>query len=90
VRAAAPVAAQARPPRLVTVSLPPMEPSDARYPAVAAGAGHYESFYLKCGDAASRQALWLRYTVHKRPGEAVRRRRAARREGHTRPGAARR
>ncbi|HEX5145652.1 MAG TPA: hypothetical protein VFV85_01410 [Conexibacter sp.] len=47
-----------------------MEPSDARYPAVAQAAGHYESFYLKCGDAAARQALWLRYTVHKRPGAA--------------------
>lgn len=45
-----------------------MEPSDARYPAVGAAAGHYESFYLKCGDAAARTALWLRYTVHKRPG----------------------
>jgi hypothetical protein len=45
-----------------------MEPSDARFPAVPRDAGHYESFYLKAGDAASRQALWLRYTVHKRPG----------------------
>jgi hypothetical protein len=45
-----------------------MQPEDARYPAVGANAGHYESFYLKCGDAASRRALWLRYTVYKRPG----------------------
>ncbi len=45
-----------------------MQPSDARYPAVGLPAGHYESFYLKAGDAAGRQALWLRYTVHKRPG----------------------
>lgn len=45
-----------------------MRAEDARYPAVAAAAGHYESFYLKVGDAASRRALWLRYTVHKRPG----------------------
>lgn len=45
-----------------------MLPSDARYPAVPAAAGHYESFYLKAADAASRRALWLRYTVHKRPG----------------------
>lgn len=44
--------------------------SDARWPAIAVSAGHYESFYLKCGDAASRRALWLRYTVHKRPGAA--------------------
>lgn len=47
-----------------------MEPSDARFPAVGSSAGHYESFYLKCGDTASRRALWLRYTVHKRAGEA--------------------
>ncbi len=47
-----------------------MQPEDARYPAVAPAAGHYESFYLKCGDPASRRALWLRYTVHKRPGQA--------------------
>jgi hypothetical protein len=47
-----------------------MEPSDARFPAVGPAAGHYESFYLKCGDTTNRQALWLRYTVHKRPGEA--------------------
>jgi hypothetical protein len=47
-----------------------MRPEDARFPAVDQSAGHYESFYLKCGDAARRNALWLRYTVHKRPGEA--------------------
>lgn len=47
-----------------------MRPEDARYPAVDAAAGHYESFYLKVADAASRRAVWLRYTVHKRPGAA--------------------
>jgi hypothetical protein len=47
-----------------------MEAADARYPSVAAERGCYESFYLKAGDAASRTAIWLRYTVHKRPGEA--------------------
>ncbi len=47
-----------------------MDPADARFPAVGPSAGHYESFYLKCGDTASRQALWLRYTVHKGHGEA--------------------
>ena len=45
-----------------------MLPSDARYPTVAREAGHYESYYLKAADAGSRRALWLRYTVHKRPG----------------------
>jgi hypothetical protein len=47
-----------------------MDLAQARFPAVGPAAGHYESFYLKVGDAASRQALWLRYTVHKRPGGA--------------------
>ena len=47
-----------------------MEPADPRYPAVARAKGCYESFYLKAGDAAARTALWLRYTVHKRPGAA--------------------
>lgn len=46
-----------------------MLPSDARYPAVPLGAGHYESFYLKAADPAGGRALWLRYTVHKRAGE---------------------
>lgn len=45
-----------------------MQPSDARFPAVAPAAGHYESFYLKAADAASRRGLWIRYTVHKRRG----------------------
>ena len=46
-----------------------MDPADARFPAVDLAAGHYESFYLKAADPAGRRALWLRYTVHKRPGE---------------------
>lgn len=45
-----------------------MQPSDARFPAVALPKGHYESWYLKAGDAEGREAVWLRYTVHKRPG----------------------
>jgi hypothetical protein len=47
-----------------------MQPSDARFPALEPAAGHYESFYLKAADAASRRGLWIRYTVHKRPGAA--------------------
>lgn len=46
-----------------------MEPADARFPAVALGDGHYESYYLKAADPAGRRGLWLRYTVHKRLGE---------------------
>ena len=42
----------------------------ARFPELEAKAGHYESFYLKASDPAAPRALWIRYTVHKRPGEA--------------------
>jgi len=45
-----------------------MGPADARFPGVPTDAGHYESFYLKAADPASRRGLWLRYTAHKRPG----------------------
>jgi hypothetical protein len=44
--------------------------ADVRFPAVAAKAGHYESWYLKAADPEGRHAVWIRYTVHKRPGEA--------------------
>src|SRR5215204_1634826 len=40
----------------------------ARFPRVAAKAGHYESFYLKAARPGGGQALWIRHTVHKRPG----------------------
>jgi hypothetical protein len=40
----------------------------ARFPAVAAKAGHYESFYLKACQPGGGRGLWLRHTVHKRPG----------------------
>jgi hypothetical protein len=46
-----------------------MQPSDARFLAVDPAAGHYESFYLKAADPASRRGLWIRSTVHKRPGQ---------------------
>ena len=41
----------------------------ARFPDVDAKAGHYESFYLKASDPAAPRGVWIRYTVHKRPGE---------------------
>jgi hypothetical protein len=44
--------------------------SKARFPAIPPPAGHYESFYLKAARPAGGQAIWIRYTVHKRPGEA--------------------
>ncbi len=43
----------------------------ARFPAVALAAGHYESFYLKACHPSEPQGVWIRYTVHKRPGEAA-------------------
>jgi hypothetical protein len=40
----------------------------ARYPEVAARAGHYESFYVKACRPDGGLGLWIRHTVHKRPG----------------------
>ena len=40
----------------------------ARFPGVAAKAGHYESFYVKACRPGGGQGIWLRHTVHKRPG----------------------
>jgi hypothetical protein len=40
----------------------------ARFPRVAAKAGHYESFYVKACRPGGGQGVWIRHTVHKRPG----------------------
>ena len=40
----------------------------ARFPRVAAKAGHYESFYVKAARPGGGRAIWIRHTVHKRPG----------------------
>jgi hypothetical protein len=40
----------------------------ARFPRVAAKAGHYESFYIKACRPGGGQGIWIRHTVHKRPG----------------------
>jgi hypothetical protein len=40
----------------------------ARFPSVAAKAGHYESFYLKACRPGGGQGIWIRHTAHKRPG----------------------
>jgi len=37
----------------------------ARFPEVAAGKGHYESFYLKACHPSEPLGVWIRYTVHK-------------------------
>jgi hypothetical protein len=43
----------------------------ARFGEVAAKAGHYESFYLKACRPDGGLGIWIRHTVHKRPGEAA-------------------
>ncbi len=40
----------------------------ARFPGVAAKAGHYESFYVKACRPGGGRGIWIRHTVHKRPG----------------------
>jgi len=40
----------------------------ARFPEVAAKAGHYESFYIKAVQPEGGKGVWIRHTVHKRPG----------------------
>lgn len=40
-----------------------------RWPDVAAGKGHYESFYLTARHPREPQAAWIRHTVHQRPGK---------------------
>ncbi|HYP56456.1 MAG TPA: hypothetical protein VEQ41_09195 [Solirubrobacterales bacterium] len=42
----------------------------ARFPRVAAKAGHYESFYVKACRPGGGRGVWIRHTVHKRPGAA--------------------
>jgi hypothetical protein len=41
-----------------------------RFPKVAQKAGHYESFYIKACRPGGGQGIWIRHTVHKRPGAA--------------------
>jgi len=43
----------------------------ARFPQVGDGRAHYESFYVKAADPRGGKAVWLRHTVHQRPGEAA-------------------
>jgi hypothetical protein len=40
----------------------------ARFPGVAAKRGHYESFYIKACEPGGGRGIWIRHTVHKRPG----------------------
>jgi hypothetical protein len=43
--------------------------TEARFPEIPEKAGHYESFYLKLNRPAGGLGVWIRHTVHKRPGE---------------------
>ena len=47
--------------------MPVTDPTEARFPGVAAKAGHYESWYLKACHPSEPLGAWIRYTVHKRP-----------------------
>jgi hypothetical protein len=42
--------------------------TQARFPEVGLGAGHYESFYVKAARPGGGLGTWIRHTVHKRPG----------------------
>src|SRR5690349_8394357 len=44
------------------------DPTRARFPDVPHDAGHYESFYLRAAHPSQPLGIWIRYTVHKRPG----------------------
>ena len=48
--------------------LGPWMDEGARFPGVAAKGGHYESFYIKACRPGGGRAIWIRHTVHKRPG----------------------
>ncbi len=40
----------------------------ARFTQVGRKAGHYESFYVKACEPGGGRGIWIRHTVHKRPG----------------------
>jgi hypothetical protein len=42
--------------------------SRARFPAVAPGDSHYESFYVKAAHPGGGLAIWIRHTIWKAPG----------------------
>jgi hypothetical protein len=48
-----------------------MTPSDPRFPEIPPSKGHYESYYLRATAPDRPAAVWIRYTVHKDPGEAA-------------------
>lgn len=46
--------------------------TEPRYAELSPSAGHYESFYLKVAAPEGGRALWIRHTIHKRPGSEAR------------------
>jgi hypothetical protein len=56
--------------RLRCAPVASVDPTAARFAELPARAGHYESFYLKLCHPSEPRGAWIRYTVHKRPGEA--------------------
>ena len=48
----------------------PPAATEARFPHVHEGRGHYESFYLRAVDPGRPRGAWIRYTIHTRPGQA--------------------
>jgi hypothetical protein len=42
--------------------------TEPRFPGVPPKAGHYESFYIKACHPNGGMGVWIRHTVHKRPG----------------------
>lgn len=43
--------------------------TEARFPEIPAGRGHYESFYVKAAAPEGGRAVWIRQTLHRRPGQ---------------------
>ena len=43
--------------------------TQARFPEIGESDGHYESFYIKATEPGGGKGIWIRHTVHKRPGE---------------------
>ena len=50
----------------------PAERASAVFPHVPRARGHYESFYLRACHPTEPLGVWIRHTVHKRPGEEPR------------------
>jgi hypothetical protein len=47
---------------------PPEARTQAVFPTVARERGHYESFYLRASHPTEPLGVWIRHTIHKRPG----------------------